>query len=901
MQLFPIEQLIAPGSVAARPLLPSMRYHPAEAEFTEAATQLAWPEPELDEVSGSGIAIIGELARELGGKTPGRFVSSAKSWLSHNGVDRNAAILPWGAADDVAKISPVAASASYLAHVQAAWNQQFSKFPLEQQDVILTLPASFDEAARALTLEAAQQVGLNNVVLLEEPQAACYDWLRQQNDDLSEVLSEVKLILVCDIGGGTTDLTLIQVQQDEHSEAPKLTRIGVGDHLMLGGDNMDLALAHRLEQQLGRKKTLRSADLAQLLQQCRNAKERLLSPDAPEQTTVTLLGSGSKLISTSQSLNLSRSAVQQLALEGFFPTIAVSEKPQQRRGAIVEFGLPYASDPAITRHLAAFLQRFADVSQEALQDDNKIPIPDAVLLNGGVFHSTTVTERLLTILSSWRGTPLTVLNNANPDLAVARGAVAYGLARRGKGLKIGGGSARSYFLVLEDDKTQQAVCLLPRGAEENREFKLKKHQFALRLGQPVRFHLASRNDAKRYRAGDLTTVEKEADAFVQLPPIATVLTETQGFEQPEVPVQLATTLTEVGTLAMSCVALEPNTQRWQLEFQLRGHSGGQVINERQDTAHPKLAEAVDLINQYFGERSKAINPKGVKSLRNELEKIIGKRDSWETPLLRELFGVLLEGAKRRRRSADHERLWFNLIGFCLRPGFGYPLDDWRCQQLWSLFAQGVQYNNETQLWSEWWTLWRRIAGGLDQAAQSTILSDIAPYLPAKQKKIKIKGPKKSGYEDMVRLLGTLENLPATQKHHAGDLLLERLQGKDESPQTWWTVGKLGARVPFYGSAHNVVNREVAAQWLQQALAANWKKQQAAAFATTLLARMSGDRERDIETELRQQVIKKLRQTKSPDSWITMVSHVSELDAADEKRIFGESLPPGLRLVQCNET
>jgi molecular chaperone DnaK (HSP70) len=884
VRLFEIEQLVAPGEVAARPLLPSVRYHPAPEELAESAIRLPWVEPDPGSVPNT---VLGELARELGARVPGRLVTSAKSWLSHPAVDRTAPILPWGGVEEIPKVSPVDASASYLAHVRAAWNHQFPDYPLEQQDVVLTVPASFDEAACSLTVAAARRAGLAQVRLLEEPQAACYDWLHRHRQELATALGDTRLLLVCDVGGGTTDLTLIQVTRT--AEGPCFTRIGVGDHLMLGGDNMDLALAHQVEGRLDGER-LSAAGLSPLIQQCRLAKERLLAPGAPDSTTVTVLGTGARLISGARSAELTRDTVRELVVDGFLPRSSPEERPHRRRGAIVEFGLPYAADPAITRHLAAFLAHHAQVSREALGDcaPDTLPLPDAVLLNGGVFHSLALTGRLLEVLADWRGGPVRPLDNAAPMLAVARGAVAYGMARRGQGLRIGGGSARSYCLIVEGEARQKhGVCLLPKGTEENREIRLTERTFALRLGEPVRFHLVSSTGDTLYQPSELIDIDYET--FTTLPPIATVLEGGGG----TVPVQLAAMLTEVGTLELSCVAVDDPTRRWQLAFQLRG--GEAVLTA---TAHPRFREAAELIERFYGPRSKEVTPREIKNLRSELERLLGKRDNWDTPLLRALFDTLWEGARRRRRSTDHERLWFSLAGYCLRPGFGYPLDDWRVRRLWSIYPQGVQYGGEAQLWSEWWTLWRRVAGGLDEQAQEQLLMEVAADLKpvAEKKGFKGRGVSKPGYDDSVRLVVSLERLPAARKVEVGGWLLMRLSKKGESPQTWWAVGRLGCRVPLYGSAHNVVPREVAAAWLQQILKLDWKAVEPAAFAATLLARLSGDRERDLPDELRRQVVQKLRASKASESWMRMVEEVIELDEADAKRVFGEALPPGLRLV-----
>ncbi len=898
IQQFEIEQLVAPGEVAARPLLPSVRYHPAPGELAASDIQLPWPQLKSDKEFPK--AVFGEFARELGSKVPGRLVASAKSWLSHPSVDRTAPILPWGGTEDVTRISPLHASASYLAYVRAAWNQRFPKYPLENQYIVLTLPASFDEAARALTVQAANLAGLPDIRLVEEPQAACYDWLRRHSEKLASALKDVHLLLVCDVGGGTTDLTLIKVKHRQ--DGPHLERVGIGDHLMLGGDNMDLTLAHVVEQRLlASGAQLGAASLSQLMQQCRTAKERLLNPDAPAAAKVTLLGKGAKLIGGARSTELSRDDVQAMVLDGFFPSVGPYEHPQKRRSAVVEFGLPYVADPAVTRHVAAFLANHVKIARETLSSgapwSSALPTPDAVLLNGGVFRSERLANRLLEALGSWRGAPLHVLKNNHPELAVARGAVAYGMALRGKGLRIGGGSARSYFLQVEGKPNlKRGVCLLSRGTEENHEVRLQERTFSLRLGQPVRFYLTSTTAETVYKHGGVLDIDSES--FIALPPIAAVLEDkTTHSSKPDIPVQLATMLTEVGTLAVNCVAIDNPAHRWKLEFQLRGREAGQVICA-EGKVHPRLNDAEVYINRIFGSRSRDVDRREVKSLRNSLQKTLGKRDNWDSPLLRELFASLWKGVRRRRRSMDHERLWFNLVGFCLRPGFGYPLDDWRTQQLWTIYDQGVQYVRDAQVWSEWWILWRRVAGGLNEEAQQRILDAIALDLqpPAARPKKAKSTPKKQGYDDMVRLAASLERLPIHRKAEVGDWLLDRLQKKTESHQTWWAVGRLGARVPFYGSVHNTVPTEVAAEWLERVLALDWRSVPSAPFAATMLSRMSGDRERDLDQDVRARVLQRLRTTKAPPSWIRMVCEITELEKADEKRVFGESLPPGLRLI-----
>lgn len=880
IHLLPIVQLIAPGEVAERNLLPSVRYHPAEGELNAADVVF----------SAQDGAVLGEAARYLGAKSQGRLVTSAKSWLSHPDVDASAAILPWGSAAEVSKISPLDASSSYLCHVMTVWDQRFPEARLRDQEVVITVPASFDESARFLTLQAAQLAGIKKLRLLEEPQAVCYDWLRRHPEDLKTQLADKKLILVCDVGGGTSDFTLIKI---DHSQAePKLERIAVGDHLLLGGDNIDLSLAHLLESRLQTEaKKLSTAEFAQLIEQCRIAKENLLRTDAPEQVSVTLLGGGSRLIGGSRSAVLSREEVLKIALDGFLPLSTVEQMPNKRRSGMVEFGLSYASDPAISHHIAGFLQQHRQATAQLMQDD--LGVPDTLLLNGGVFRSELIKSRLQNLLSAWRGqTAVGVLDNPHPELAVAFGAVAYAQTLHSKRARISGGAPRSYFLRVEKtgSEAKHGICLLTQGCEEGREVILDQRQFALRVGAPVQFHLLSHSGDHNFQPGQM--VELNEEQFHSLPPLALAL---EGEYKQEVMVRLSATYTELGTLQMRCLALDDNKLRWDLEFQVRGRKSVQV-----DTAlPPELAKALDAIQSVFGAKSKQVDAGAVKSLRADLEKILGTaRLEWDSPLLRALFASLLEGAKYRRRSEAHERLWLSLTGFCLRPGFGYPLDDWRVEQIWVFYSEGLQFVNDKQNWAEWWTLWRRVAGGLSADAQQRIFADIAKFInPASARQAGVaKQLLTRSYEDVVRLAAVLEQLPQHDKAQLGEWLLKRLQKSGEPEQTAWALGRVGARILFHGQAQNVLAADQVAVWLEQLLAMDWKKQPQLAFAATMLARRCNDRARDLDDGLRAKVLEKLKQSKSPASWLQMVAEFQVLDAQQERQIFGEALPPGLKIL-----
>ncbi|MBQ5946443.1 Hsp70 family protein [Massilia sp. ST3] len=922
IELFPIEQLVAPGEVAGAPLLPSMRYHPAEGELAPGELQLPWAH---NDPAGVAHVALGKLARVLGAATPGRLVASAKSWLSHPGVDRMAPILPWGAdstTGDVAKVSPVTASASYLAHLRAAWNTRFPRQPLEKQQIVLTVPASFDEGARALTLEAAKLAGLSTVRLLEEPQAALYDWLYRHRASLLDDLGDARLVLVADVGGGTTDFSLVKVELQDGE--PKLTRIGVGNHLILGGDNMDLALAHLIEHRMAEQSgdevgntrgRLSAARLAQLTERCRAAKEQLLAPDAPESVAVTLLGSGSRLIGGSRKADLRRDDIERIVLDGFFPLNASQEAAKRARAGIVEFGLPYASDAAITRHLAGFLRQHAPAAREALGllDDGRLPVPDTLLLNGGVFRGAALAQRLVDTLSQWRGAPLRVLHNENPDVAVARGGVAYSLARQGLAPAIESGAARSYYLLLDGEtngETLRAVCLLPRGTPAAIEVPLAGRSFGLRVGRPVRFHLLSTvADAAPPQAGDL--VDLGPADVVRLPAISTVLRAAPGAAaRAEIPVQLVTALSEVGSLDVHCVAEDGSGQRWQLAFQLRDSEDEEGRAPESEALPPQLDAAIEKIERVFGTRSRQVDAKEVRQLRASLEHLLGARERWDTPLLRRLFDALMARAKGRRRSAEHERAWLNLAGYCLRPGFGHALDAWRMEQLWAMFENGVQYHKDSQVRAEWWTLWRRVAGGLESEAQLRLLDDFAFNLQADESE---RGRRPitlvdGSEDDMLRMGASLERIPSSYKAEIGEWLLEQIMAipaaaKLDAKTTaryaryLWALGRVGARQSFQSSAHEVAPLEVAEQWLGRLMQLDWRKVEPAGFAAAHIARKTGDRSRDIGEPVREDVLRRLAVSGAPATWSAMVREVVELDQAVESRMLGEALPPGLKLLR----
>ncbi|WNG19314.1 Hsp70 family protein [Cystobacter fuscus] len=899
---FPVPQLVRQGEVSARPLLPSCVYVPAGHELAEGALRLPWGD--------GGTQVVGEFARWQGARVPGRVVTSAKSWLCHPGVDRSAPILPWGAPADVAKLSPVEASALLLSHIAHAWNHAHPDKPLAQQEVVITVPASFDEAARALTVSAARRAGLEKFTLLEEPQAAFYDYTARHRKDLAKSLEEVRLVLVVDVGGGTTDFTLVHAGVSP--EGPMLRRLAVGEHLMLGGDNMDAALARRLEEKLfpDGNRRLSATQWTQALQAARTAKESLLGTTPPERHGVSLVAGGSKLLGGSLSTDLTREEAEALVLEGFFPTVGAQERPRRAsRMALQELGLPYAQDAAITRHLAAFLAQHAAAGFSALGEsapsEGALPRPDAILLNGGVFNSPRLAERLVEAVSAWwPGAPrIRLLRHESLELAVARGAAYYGLVRRGHGLRIGGGAARAYYVALQrpaDSAEQPVLCLIPRGFEEGQHADIGERAFSLTLGQPVQFTLYSTTSDRIDKPGDVVALtEALKDELKPLPPIHTVLKGAAG-KAALVPVHLRSGLTEIGTLELFAVSNVAD-ERWRLEFELRGTGGERELTVT-ESMPARFAEAKDNVDRLYGNKPLPIGPKDIKQLSRTLEKVLGPRDTWRVPVLRELWSSLFAGASKRRRTADHERVFYSLTGYTLRPGFGYPLDHWRAEQTFSLFEPLVQHHTEKSVWVEFWVMWRRIAGGLSEAQQRKLYDYLKPHLARKipldapAPPGKAKGIQPEGLDEMVRTAASLEHLEPTDKAELGGWMAARLKAENKGGGPWpWALGRLGARVPLYGSGHKVVAVEVAEAWLTLLLELGLPRIDGAPFAAAQLARFTGDRMRDISPDLRAKTAEALRAAKAADTWVRMVTEVVALEAADEARALGDTLPAGLRL------
>jgi hypothetical protein len=587
-QALAIPQLVRPGEVQPRTLLPSFLYLPHEAELPPGAAGLPWPEP-AEPRGGRPRGLVGELARALGAATPIRLVSSAKSWLSHPNLDRRAATLPAGAPPEVPRVSPLDASARFLAHLAAAWDatRGDADGKLADQRVVLTVPASFDAVARELTVEAARQAGLPEVTLLEEPQAALYAWLEVMGEGWRQALRPGDLVLVVDVGGGTSDLSLIAVV--DRGGDLELVRVAVGDHILLGGDNMDLALAHALAEKLDRAgHPVDRWRLQGLTHGAREAKERLFADASLPELPVAVPGRGSSLVGGAVRTALARSELDSLLVEGFFPRVDVGDRPATtRRTALTTLGLPYAADPAVTRHLAAFLTRH----REALRgrelpgvqlEGRRFLHPTAVLFNGGVMKAAPLAARVVEVLDGWLAAegspPVRVLPAADLDLAVARGAAAYGRVRAGHGIRIRGGTARAYYIGVEASMPAvpgvpppvRAVCLAPMGMEEGTTVDLPGEEVGLVVGEPVQFRLFASALRREDLPGDAVPDERELD---ELPPVEATVPAGDRPGGEVVPVRLRAHVTEIGTLELLCVGEGGAMHR--LEWNLRSQPGAE--------------------------------------------------------------------------------------------------------------------------------------------------------------------------------------------------------------------------------------------------------------------------------------------------------------------------------------
>jgi len=898
-QVLPVLQWDSPGSTVASQTLPSFNYLTTSLDRQGGFHQEGDRLPVLEEDWVPGI-----YARNRMADTPSRVIHSAKSWLCHGGIDRTAAILPWQSEEVSPKdrLSPVQASSAYLSYLKNAWNREHAaggpEERFENQGVVLTVPASFDEAAQQLTLEAAQLAGYpESVSLIEEPQAAFYDWLGWGKHvsyllDLLEAAPErTARVLVCDIGGGTTDLSLFEVTGDPQSATGlALRRVAVSEHLLLGGDNIDLTLAYLFEQKLtGGSSKLSGAQWNQLLVQARELKERILAQDGSAEGnpafTLTLAGAGAGLFATTLSASITAAEVRETVLEGFFPDCEASERPRKKGGGLREWGLPYAEESAVTRHLAGFLE-----GREV----------HAVLYNGGSVTPLFLRRRLTDLVTRWQqGRAPVVLQNDALALAVARGAARYGhiLHTRRAGERITGGHARALYLEVARGKEKKApalICVLPRGMEANQTLTIENAEFDLLVNQAVRFQCFFSNRRLHDPAGAL--VPWRAEEFQPLPPLQTAI--HLPLERPKpannrLRVTLECSLNELGLLQLFCVERD-GPGRWRLDFNLRRPVGAEEGAPALPDAPPKkeLGEAIGLVLSLFGKkRDPSLPETKPRQLMRQLEKTLGGgREGWDSLTLRSLWPAIAQGMNRRNRSVDHEESWLYLAGFAMRPGYGYPLDESRVEELWRLFELGMAFPGEKRVQVQWWLLWRRTAGGLNARRQEKLLDKILPKLPLPLETAEI-----------LYLAGSLERISLDRKLQVVKLLcagLRKPQISNKIPYAW-ALGRLLSRVPLYAGPEVVLPPQEVEKLFLQLREFDWKLPENAPLIPLFAqaARRTERRDLDLAPELREELLLKMKNSGARPEELQVVRETVPVKDADRVRQFGESLPSGLILVQ----
>ncbi len=909
IQVLDIAQLVAPGEIQAIPALPSFLYFPTEAEIETGGFNLSWEEQPA--------AVAGVLAREQGALVPGRQVSSAKSWLCQGAIDRTADILPRGAELPEPMISPVEASARYLMHLRNAWNHAMaadgsssSQQLFENQEIVLTVPASFDEEARELTLEAARRAGLQNLTILEEPLAAFYAWIAEQQHAIREQLQDGDLVLICDIGGGTSDFSLVRAHVS--GDEVQFERTAIGDHLLLGGENLDLALARRVEDRLGTNLGLRQRQALRLA--CSAAKERLLTDPSIDRLPINILGSGRSVVGQALSSELTRDEVVELLRNGFLPLTASGEAAARERvTGLREIGLPYASDPAITKHLAAFLRQSAtamkpgSVSPPSRDDLPGLVRPDAVLFNGGFCVPDLVRERITEAIahwfddvdSTWRPR---VLTNHAIGSAVAVGAAYYGGVRRGEGLRVKAGSARTYYVGMRSEHGGKAICVLPAGTDEGTTLPLFDREFSVLANRPVSFNLYSSTVRRDLHGG---VVDLDLGQMHRHAPLVTLLRYGRKLQQMELAVRLAVSFTEVGTLEIWCEAVN-SPHRWRLQFELRASSDAPQTGV---VEVPQIASAAQLLSSTVSEhtlesarqriretftKTGEQEPHDPAQLVSELESGMGvKRESWPLTIVRPFSDALLEVADGRKLTPQHEVRWLNLFGYCLRPGFGDAQDADRTNQARKIYQAGLTFPGVLQCQVDWLVLWRRVAGGLSAAHQH----EIRNYLGGLGIGRKKPGTRLNQQVEREgwRLLASLEHLSGTTRAALGNELLRKLR-KEPTDSAWlWSLGRFGVRIPLYGSLTCVVPADTVVDWILALLDLREITHETASVILQL-GRRVGDRTRDISDDLREASIAGLTSAGVGDEEILRrLRNFVAPDRADVVRTFGEPLPKGMHL------
>jgi molecular chaperone DnaK (HSP70) len=826
-----------------------------------------------DDAQGAWIA--GRWARTRSGEVPGRVVSSAKSWMVHHAADRRASFLPLVSTDipTSSLISPVQALSKLLTTMVCAWNAEHPDSPLANQEIAITVPASFDPAAQQLTLEAARDAGFpESTLLLEEPQAAFYAWMENRPEDFHQLNNNAKRshVLVVDIGGGTTDLSLFEIDPRQGEIAPHLNRIAVSDHLLLGGDNLDLSLAHFLENRLSPETQLPIGTFAQLLARCREIKEEALGENSPNRSwPVAVARPGASLISGTLRTDVSSEEISQLLLEGFFPRVSAGERPLKASAGLREMGLPYAKDPAITRHLTDFLR-------------DRPPI-DYILFNGGLTKAPAIRNRVLENLTQWQiGHAPTILENHEPDLAVARGASRFLYLRDlGDSSRIESGASHSYYVGLGDNK---ALCVLPHGAAPEKSYSTDVPGLRAIVGKPAKFALHRHARRISDSSGDIVILDDSG--FSELPSVETIL-KPQGNaktpEDPNVRVNIRTTLRSTGLLRIELRSIEASSNfTWPLEFQLRGQRRSTQSSFKSES--PQSASAMTALLDGTRRTSQKLTANAVFQVG---EKSIGSpKANWSGGIVRFLFDQWLEIAPHRSTSAEHEETWLQVAGYLLRPGCGMAGDEERVDALQSILCEPSKWNNGA-VKIQRWICARRIASGLN-ATQALAIWNLA-------KKEWRNGSVPSA--EIALLAGSLESLPSDIRRNVALEISEAILKNPKNTALWKSLGRLLSRILFHSGAEQVLPPDFVGDIWEKLkdLEIEESIRPEASAAWLRAARLTGLRPLDVPKGIRNQINAELRRWGITDVRRRILEEVVPIFTSDQTGLLGESPPPGLSL------
>jgi molecular chaperone DnaK (HSP70) len=890
-ELFLISQWENTARFAEAQTLPSFLYFLSENDTSQMSSKL----PMRAEW------VPGRMARTRAGELPGRVVHSAKSWLCHHGVDRHAPFLPWRS-DEIPvekRISPIRASALLLEYLRAAWDLKFAGQGLrfDDQEITITVPASFDAAAQKLTLDAAGEAGFPATVrLLEEPQAAFYRWLQNGHQEslAPQQLSDtgVHHVLVIDIGGGTTDFTLFEIAPPSEKLLSRIKRIAVSDHLLLGGDNIDLAIAHRIQSRLPAKESFSEVQWNFLVARSRDLKERCLSDSSSSTFTISVPGRGSSLLGNTVGAQIDRAEIESIVLDGFFPDCNLDDRPVKTQTALREWALPYAADSAITRYLAEFL--------------SARPKVEAILFNGGSLYPEALRRRLQKQIARWQnGLQPRLLENPEPSLAVARGAAHFGALVHQRAQRIEAGAARAIYLEVhkgdagkETVRSPALICILPSGAPSEEKFQVAPEGLELRINRSVRFQPYYSTRRPKDKAGSVVSWN-ERD-FQPLPPLRTTArhagTQREG---DRLPVTLATQINDLGLLQVACQSTDPKAiGTWPLEFDLRPHeSRGATQSARDDyqivddpgVDSKHLDGARTRISAQFSRPLNQRDKLSSTNLLKSLEHILGKSKSdWSYLLLRSLWQSINDSFSRRKESIEHEETWLILAGYFLRPGFGAAGDPERIDDLWRIHTQGLEYpskRNQLQLY----ILWRRVAGGLSTERQEAIL---APQLPRRRAKNSLPA-------ELVRMAGSLERISLSVKTELLDLFLDSARqltvDKQHSAPHLVALGLLLNRSPLYAGPEFVLPAIHVEKAFEAFSDLDWEEPHMAEIQTLFLraGRIVDDPRIDLPKSLREKIAAKLQKAGVAPSKIARLRSYVPVAMADRASLFGESLPAGL--------